>query len=539
MLGIVLLESQKILIFEVFLLNILRNEIKVYFFLDWVSLIFRRVVIFISGLVIFYRDRYIYKDKSKKLFLLIVLIFVLSILIIVIRPNIIIIILGWDGLGLVSYCLVIFYQNEVSRIAGIITILTNRLGDIGLLLRVIFLINVISWDINIFIKRDFFIILIGVFIILGAVTKRAQMPFSAWLPAAIAAPTPVSSLVHSSTLVTAGVYLIIRFNELFISNKIRIILFYISLITIFIAGIGAIFEIDLKKIIALSTLRQLGVIIIILSFGKWGLGFFHLISHAIFKAILFLCAGVLIHGIIGYQDIRILRIIYNCRPFIRRIIILSSLSLSGIFFLRGFYSKDMVLEYIYMINIGVLIIIFLFIRTIITIIYSLRLGYYCLWKRLVGQFEMNYLDDKKILFSISVIGLFVIIFGSIISWLIKLDLVFLILDLLVKINNLILVILSLILFYFNMNLYLREKIKKLFYFLGLIWFLVYVRRIFNKLLFSFEIYYKNFDQGWLEEVNSMGGENIIIKIRIIFSWLQIRNIKNLLIIGIIILGLLI
>ena len=134
-------------------------------------------------------------------------------------------------------------------------------------------------------------------LVLSACTKRAQIPFSAWLPAAIAAPTPVSALVHSSTLVTAGVYLIIRLNYIFCSSSRTNVLLFIGIITILLAGAAAIFEIDIKKVIALSTLRQLGVIIIILGAIEPILSFFHLLRHAYFKAILFICAGIIFHNI--------------------------------------------------------------------------------------------------------------------------------------------------------------------------------------------------------------------------------------------------
>merc|ERR1711984_45712 len=172
-------------------------------------------------------------------------------------------------------------------------------------------------------------------IILSACTKRAQIPFSAWLPAAIAAPTPVSALVHSSTLVTAGVYLIIRLNYIFCSSSRTNVLLFIGIITILLAGAAAIFEIDIKKVIALSTLSQLGVIIIILGGMEPVLSFFHLLRHAYFKAILFICAGIIIHNIKDYQDIRKIRIILSNIPITIRVIIVANLSLCGLPFLRG------------------------------------------------------------------------------------------------------------------------------------------------------------------------------------------------------------
>jgi len=143
-------------------------------------------------------------------------------------------------------------------------------------------------------------------IIVAACTKRAQIPFRAWLPAAIAAPTPVSSLVHSSTLVTAGVYLIFRFESLLIFIKINNILLILGSLTIFIARLRAFFEIDIKKIVALSTLRQLGIIIVVIGSGLSILGFSHLLRHAFFKALLFIRAGNLIHESERYLDIRVI-----------------------------------------------------------------------------------------------------------------------------------------------------------------------------------------------------------------------------------------
>lgn len=160
----------------------------------------------------------------------------------------------------------------------------------------------------------------------------------------MAAPTPVSALVHSSTLVTAGVYLIIRFRGALEGSKVQRILLIVSCLTIFIAGLGANFEYDLKKIIALSTLSQLGVILSILSLGYVDLAFFHLLRHALFKALLFICAGVVIHRVGGYQDIRFIGNLVKFIPLTVSYITVSNLALCGFPFIAGFYSKDIILE---------------------------------------------------------------------------------------------------------------------------------------------------------------------------------------------------
>ncbi|KAG5323557.1 NU5M oxidoreductase, partial [Pseudoatta argentina] len=210
-------------------------------------------------------------------------------------------------------------------------------------------------------------------LILAAITKRAQIPFSVWLPIAMSAPTPVSALVHSSTLVTAGVYLIIRFRR-----------FLLSVITIFISGIMANFENDFKKIIALSTLRQLGMMIIILSFGYRLIAFYHLLVHAVFKSILFIGAGVIIHLMKNTQDIRFLGNINEVLPFVIIRMMISNIVLIGIPFISGFYRKDLIMEIIYrekMVNIIIYVIIIL--SLLLTVSNSIRLIYYLFFNRRV------------------------------------------------------------------------------------------------------------------------------------------------------------
>jgi len=216
-------------------------------------------------------------------------------------------------------------------------------------------------------------------VILAGITKSAQIPFSAWLPAAMAAPTPVSALVHSSTLVTAGVYLLIRFNHLLGTN---FYLFFLGCFTMFMSGLGANFEMDLKKIIALSTLSQLGVMMLILSLGFIELAFFHLLAHALFKSLLFLCAGVYIHGAGDCQDIRYLGGVINIIPVSSLFFSCCSLSLCGFPFLSGFYSKDLILEIYIIRSINLMILIIIVMGTFFTVTYSIRLGGYLFLKNL-------------------------------------------------------------------------------------------------------------------------------------------------------------
>lgn len=217
--------------------------------------------------------------------------------------------------------------------------------------------------------------IISFLVVLAAMTKRAQIPFSSWLPAAMAAPTPVSSLVHSSTLVTAGVYLLIRFNFTFGYNLSYFLLF-IARITIFISGIGARYEFDLKKIIALSTLRQLGLIISILSLGSYKLAFFHLLTHALFKALLFICAGNVIHNLGNCQDIRFIGGLVNFMPLTCVYFNVCRLALCGLPFLRGFYSKDLIAEVLSMGYLNFYIYVVFYLSIGLTVCYRIRLVYY-------------------------------------------------------------------------------------------------------------------------------------------------------------------
>ena len=229
------------------IISIHRRKIILVFIFDYISLFFLSVVRLISGSVMIYSTSYISSEIFFRRFIGIVLRFVFSMFLLILSPNIISLLLGWDGLGVTSYLLVIFYQRKKSYNAGMITAITNRLGDVGILICIGWLFIVGDWTYRYLSSRSLSLNSLLVFIlILSACTKRAQIPFSAWLPAAIAAPTPVSALVHSSTLVTAGVYLIVRLNFVFSNSNSTNTLLFIGIMTILLAGAAAIFEIDIN-----------------------------------------------------------------------------------------------------------------------------------------------------------------------------------------------------------------------------------------------------------------------------------------------------
>lgn len=297
-----------------------------------IILIFLLSVIVITLIVTIWSRFYMHGRFSLVFFLTVLLLFVISMIFLLIRSDFFSVFLGWEGLGVTSFLLIIYYQNWIRRRGGILTLLTNRLGDGLLILRFAYWIIFCS---PFLLKRR---AAIGfLFFFLTRLTKRAQLPFTSWLPAAIAAPTPVRALVHSSTLVTAGVWLLIRFRQFF--NRLVFLIMVLGTSTIILASLAALFEVDGKKVVALSTLRQLGLIFVSLSLGNWLVCLFHLLMHAFAKANLFLIVGNLLHIRFSQQDSRQLssglmetRIIF--------IFLVRIFRLRGIIFFSGFYSKD-------------------------------------------------------------------------------------------------------------------------------------------------------------------------------------------------------
>nr|YP_009383483.1 NADH dehydrogenase subunit 5 [Parasa consocia]APH08563.1 NADH dehydrogenase subunit 5 [Parasa consocia] len=504
--------------------------------LDWMSLLFMMFVSLISSAVIFYSKGYMNSELNLNRFILLVLMFVFSMILLIISPNIISIFLGWDGLGLVSYCLVIFYQNFKSFNAGMLTVLSNRVGDVCILMVIVWMINYGSWNyifyLN-FMKNDFSMFFISMMIIMAAMTKSAQIPFSSWLPAAMAAPTPVSALVHSSTLVTAGVYLLIRFNNLLIDTFFIKILLLLSGLTMFMAGISANYEFDLKKIIALSTLSQLGLMMSILSMGMYKLAFFHLLTHAMFKALLFMCAGMIIHMMMDIQDIRFMGGMSFYMPLTCLCMLMSNLSLCGIPFLAGFYSKDMILEMMSLMNLNFFVYFLYYISTGLTMFYTVRLLMYLMINdyNLLSVYNL-YEEDYTMLKSMILLLFMSVVSGSFLMWMIFSYLEMIYLPFFMKMMVIIMIMLGMFLGFLvsNMKIYSVSKFLltyNLSNFLCIMWFLPNLSTYcLNYGVFSMgQNLLKIMDMGWMELYSGQGMFSIMKNYSVLLNIFQMSNFK--------------
>nr|YP_009470616.1 NADH dehydrogenase subunit 5 [Mycopsylla fici]AVF97038.1 NADH dehydrogenase subunit 5 [Mycopsylla fici] len=502
-------KNMNCILLEVDLMMINSLNFMFILFIDWVSLIFSFLVLFISLVIIIYSKDYLGEECNRFLYLM--LLFVLFMLIMIYSPSILGVILGWDGLGISSYCLVVYYQSKDSFNSGFITAASNRLGDTFLILSIISNLlnqNFMFWGIT---ETYLF------FFILACFTKSAQFPFSAWLPAAMAAPTPISSLVHSSTLVTAGVYMMVRFNYLLMKSNLFSFVMLISMITIFMAGVACFQEFDLKRIVAFSTLGQLGFMMMILSMGFSYVSFLHLLVHALFKVLLFMCVGVFIHyG--EWQDIRSMGNM-NLNLILKISFLISNFSLMGLSFSSGFYSKDILLEVAYCSYSGYLFSFFLYLMVFLTVSYSVRMLKFLMMK----NYWILWNESGQILQSVMVISLINIFIGAILNWLILENLNLIVMNKLIKLIPLLMIFFSLIwegilnsifLVYFSNMIYLSSLTKSV----GMVYLFMYKT---SKLL----------DQGWLEMVLLML-KNLIL----LFSfWLKnfILNSSMFMILGLI------
>jgi NADH-ubiquinone oxidoreductase chain 5 len=323
------------------------------------------VVTFISFVVHLYSIEYMSHDPHLPRFMSYLSLFTFFMLVLVSADNFVQLFVGWEGVGLCSYLLINFWFTRIqANKAAIKAMLINRIGDFCLLIG-IFLIFIHykavdyatvasltplfkSFNINFLNFNAHLLTIIGLFLFLGAVGKSAQVGLHTWLPDAMEGPTPVSALIHAATMVTAGVFLIVRSS--FIYEYTPNVLGYITLVgafTAFFASTTGLLQNDLKRVIAYSTCSQLGYMVFACGLSNYAVGFFHLVNHAFFKALLFLGAGSVIHAVSDEQDMRKMGGLKNLLPFTYSMMTIGSLALIGFPFLAGFYSKDLILEVAY------------------------------------------------------------------------------------------------------------------------------------------------------------------------------------------------
>nr|YP_009443880.1 NADH dehydrogenase subunit 5 [Archipsocus nomas]ATU07101.1 NADH dehydrogenase subunit 5 [Archipsocus nomas] len=523
---LIVLLNETVYLIEWELMEINSCSLSMLIYVDWMSMSFMSLVMFISSIIVIYSISYMKSDSYRGMFILMVMFFVFSMLFLIVSPNLISILLGWDGLGLTSYCLVIYYQSEKSYNAGMVTVLTNRVGDVMILMCIAWMINFGSWN---FIWGINYFEMVSILIVIAALTKSAQIPFSSWLPAAMAAPTPVSALVHSSTLVTAGVYLLIRFNGIFFSFYVKESLLILAVLTMFMSGLGASFEYDLKKIIALSTLSQLGLMMSCLCVGMVKMGFFHLLSHALFKSLLFMCAGYMIHMSVNNQDIRYMGMFSKQTPLLMMAFVGSNLSLCGLPFLSGFYSKDLILEMMCYNGFNNLIYFLYYISVMLTVCYTFRLIYYVVIHEYSGGNLLSVNDDDySMLIPMLVMFLFTIMGGSVMMWLMFLGSVPVYLTLTMKCLTWMVILMGIFLglMICMVDDYMEMTGGMLVSFVGQMWYLPFLSTycLNSWGLHMGYFYYKIVDQGWLDKMGGQGMKNLLIKLS---NWSSVVHLNKI------------
>ncbi len=361
--------------------------------IDPLSSIMLVVVTFVSALVHIYSIGYMSHDPYKPRFMSYLSLFTFSMLALVVSDNFLQLFFGWEGVGLCSYLLIGFwYKKETANNAAIKAFIVNRVGDFGLAIGIFFIFfhfGTINFD-DVFQlapqfleKRILFlgfesslITLICLFLFIGAMGKSAQFLLHTWLPDAMEGPTPVSALIHAATMVTAGVFLVVRCSPLFEYSQTALnIVTIVGMITAIFAASVALVQNDIKRIIAYSTCSQLGYMFFAAGVGAYHVAMFHLFTHAFFKALLFLGSGSVIHAFKDEQDIRNMGGVKKQLPYTYAFMLIGTLALTGFPFLSGYYSKDAIIEFAYLNNsiLGNYAVVIGVFTAFLTSIYSWRL----------------------------------------------------------------------------------------------------------------------------------------------------------------------
>jgi NADH-quinone oxidoreductase subunit L len=394
------------------------------FLIDPLSSIFLLVITGIGFLIHLYSAGYMHDDEGHNKFFSYLNLFIFFMLLLVMGSNFLVMFVGWEGVGLCSYLLIGFwFKNTAYNNAAKKAFVMNRIGDLGFLLGIILVfVNFGSIDyLTVFSQAkgytagDNSLMIITLLLFVGAMGKSAQIPLYTWLPDAMAGPTPVSALIHAATMVTAGIYMIARSNILFALSPVTMqFIAIIGTATALLAATIGLAQNDIKKVLAYSTVSQLGYMFLALGLGAFGSGVFHVVTHAFFKACLFLGAGSVIHAMSGEQDIRNMGGLKKYVPVTYTTFLLATIAIAGIFPFAGFFSKDEILAHAFEQN-KVLWLLGL-IGSIFTAFYMFRLLFLTFFGEFRGtQKQMSHLHEspKTMTIPLIVLGVLSVVGGFI------------------------------------------------------------------------------------------------------------------------------
>lgn len=379
-------EQRKIIITLFTWLKVGSLDVSFAYQLDQLSLVMALIVTGVGFIIHVYSIGYMHGDKSFWRFFAYLNLFIFAMMNLILADNFVLLFLGWEGVGLCSYLLIGFwydrkFEKSTTADAAKKAFIVNRIGDFGFLLGM-FLIFLTFGSLNfneVFSRANTFSVstatygFIALFLFIGATGKSAQIPLYVWLPDAMAGPTPVSALIHAATMVTAGVYMVARTSIIFASAPdIMMVVAIIGVLTAFFAATIGIVQNDIKKVLAYSTVSQLGYMFLAMGVGAFGAGIFHVMTHAFFKALLFLGAGSVIHAMHEEQDIQKYGGLKKYMPHTALTFLIAALAISGIPPLSGFFSKDEILWYSYS-NVGIIFWLVGVITAMMTAFYMFRL----------------------------------------------------------------------------------------------------------------------------------------------------------------------
>ncbi|GAA4047782.1 NADH-quinone oxidoreductase subunit L [Flavobacterium chungnamense] len=372
--------------------------------LDQLSLLWLLFVTGIGSLIHLYSISYMHDDENMPKFFAYLNLFIFFMITLVVGSNLLVMFIGWEGVGLCSYLLIGFwYKNQDYNDAAKKAFIMNRIGDLGFLIGIFILANLFSTVDFVQLKQivtgisqmpypnSFWlqISIAALCLFIGATGKSAQLPLYTWLPDAMAGPTPVSALIHAATMVTAGIFMIIRMNFLFdLTHDVQHIIAVVGAITALVAASIGLFQNDIKKVLAYSTVSQLGLMFLALGMGAYTVAVFHVITHAFFKACLFLGSGSVIHALHGEQDMRKMGGLRKVMPITFATMLISTLAIAGIFPFAGFWSKDEILMVAFEHN--KVLWIFGSIASIMTAFYMFRLMYLTFFREFRGTEEQKH-----------------------------------------------------------------------------------------------------------------------------------------------------